>query len=125
MLDALFADLALGFSEQFAAPYVAAEARWKGTPTLDAGGSISAPGMPVVKTCKAQVSAPTEAMRSAEGFRQTDMRIMVLAATLDGALDTDARIVIASGVHAGTWELLSATLDTAGIGWACAGRKVA
>ncbi len=124
MFDQVFSDLAVGFSDAFGAPYVDATAVWKGTPVKDDGGSITEPGTPVTKTCKAQVSAPTEAMRADIGFLQTDMRLHVLSATLDGTLDTQADIVIASGKHAGTWDLQNATLDTAGIGWTCRGRKL-
>jgi len=124
MFDQLFAGIATGFSQQFGGPLQAATARWPGVPTIDAGGSIETPGVPVVKTCQVQVCAPTETMRADAGFLETDMRLVVLSATLDGALDTKASVVIASGKFAGTWELQSATLDTAGIGWVCRGRKV-
>jgi hypothetical protein len=124
MLDAIFANLATGFSQQFGAPFVDAVATWPGAPVTDDGGSIVTPGTPVLRTCKAQVSAPTEAMRADVGFVATDMRIHVLAATLDGTLDTEAQISIATGPHAGTWALHSVTRDTAGIGWTCRGRRV-
>lgn len=124
MFDQIFSDLATGFSDQFGAPYTDATANWPGTPTKDAGGSITDPGTPVSKACKAQVSRPTQAMREDAGFLQTDMRLHVLVASLDATLDTEAQIVIASGVHAGTWELQSVDLDSAGIGWTCRGRKI-
>ena len=124
MLDAVFASLANGFAAEFGAPYHDAVAVWPGVPVLDKGGSIVTPADKIEKDCRAQVSATTQAMRDDAGFRATDMRIYVLAASLDGTLDADARIVIATGVHAGTWELLSVARDTAGIGWACTGRRV-
>ena len=46
MLDALFANLALGFSQQIGAPFVDATARWPGTPAYDDGGSIATPDQP-------------------------------------------------------------------------------
>lgn len=122
MLDQVFAGLAQGFSEQFGAPYHGAVARWPGVPVVDDGGSIVTPAAPVQKTCKAQVSAPTQAMRTDADFRQTDMALHVLAASLDGTLDTDAKIVIATGPHAGTWELRSVAKDAAAIGFSCRGR---
>lgn len=125
MFDQLFAGIATGFSEQFGGPFQTATARWPGVPTRDSGGSITTPGSPVTKSCRVQVCAPTDAMRTDAGFIETDMRLVVLTASLDATLDTNARIVIASGRFAGTWELQSATLDTAGIGWVCRGRKVA
>lgn len=124
MLDAVFADLAKGFSAQFGGPYVDAVARWPGAPVLDKGGSIVTPATPVEKACSAQVSAPTQAMRAEADYMATDMALHVLAGTLDGTLDTKARIVIASGVHAGTWELRSVTGDAAGLGWSCRGRLI-
>lgn len=123
MLDRVFSDLAVGFSNQFGAPYLDATANWPGTPVKDDGGSITTPGTPVSKSCKVQISAPTTAMRGDAGFRETDMRMHVLSATLDATLDADATIVIASGLHAGTWSVESLTLDSAGIGWTCRGRK--
>ena len=124
MLDRTFANLAAGFSEQFGAPFHKATAVWPGTPAYDDGGSIATPGTPVSKACKVQVSAPTEAMRRDAGFVATDMRLLVLAASLDGVLDAGARIVIPAGIHAGSWELHSVTRDAAGIGWSCRGRRV-
>jgi hypothetical protein len=119
-----FAGIAAGFAEAFGAPYADATARWPGVPVKDAGGSITAPGTAIVRPCKIQVSEPTEAMRADAGFLQTDMRLHVLSAPLDGALDTAAEVAVLSGPHAGTWALQSVTLDTAGIGYTCRGRKV-
>lgn len=124
MLDAIFANLATGLADQFGAPFIAAAATWPGAAAYDSGGSITAPGTPVSLACKVQFDAPTQAMRAAEGFVQTDARIIVLAASLAGTLDEAARIVVASGPNAGTWVLLSVTRDPAGIGYECAGRRL-
>lgn len=104
-------------------PYVDAVAQWPGTPTLDAGGSITAAGTATSYDCKAQFDAPTQQMRAAEGFQQTDVRILVLAASIAVPLDTGARILVASGANAGTWALLTCQRDPAGIGFECVGRK--
>jgi hypothetical protein len=120
----MFAGLALGFSQQFGAPFADAVAVWPGVPEKDEGGSIVTPASPVTKPCKAQVSTPTQAMRLDAGFLETDMRLVVLSATLEGALDTEATVTVSSGPHAGAWSLQSVTRDTAGIGWVCRGRKV-
>lgn len=125
MFDQTFANIATGFSNIFGGPFQLVTATWPGTPTKDAGGSITAAGTPVSKSCNAQFDAATQAMRQAEGFLETDVRILVLAASLDGALDEAARIVVASGTNAGTWSLLSVTRDPAGVGYECRGRKVA
>ena len=120
----MFANLATGFAAQFGAPFEDASATWPGSATFDAGGSITSAGTPASHTCKAQFDAPTQAMRAAEGFMETDARIIVLAASLAATLDTRARIVVASGANAGTWELLSVVRDPAGIGYECRGRML-
>ena len=120
MLDAAFASLANGFAARFGAPFVDAVAKWPGTPVKDAGGSITTPGTPVQYPCRVQFDAATQAMRQAEGFLETDARILVLTASLEVTLDTEARI-IADGA---TWALLSCQRDAAGIGYECRGRKV-
>jgi hypothetical protein len=124
MLEQAFSDIANGFSQQFGAPFVDATARWTGSPVEATDGSIATPAAPVEKTCRVQISAPTEAMRLDEGFRQTDMRLIVLAASIDGTMDTDATVIVSTGAHAGTWSIESASLDTAAIGWTCRGRLV-
>ena len=118
----MFANLATGFAAQFGAPFGDAVATWPGTATFDSGGSITAAGTPVSLACKAQFDAPSQAMRAAEGFVETDARIIVLA--FSATLDTRARIVVATGANAGTWELLSVVRDPAGIGYEARGRKL-
>ncbi|MFZ5666957.1 MAG: hypothetical protein ACOY7L_17225 [Pseudomonadota bacterium] len=124
MFDQIFANLATGFSEAFGGPFIDATASWPGTPVYDDGGSIVTPGAPVNLPCKCQFDSATTAMRQAEGFQQTDVRILVLGASLAATLTTEASIVVADGPRAGTWSLLSAERDPAGIGWECAGRLI-
>lgn len=124
MIDAVFANLATSFAAQFGAPFIDVTAKWPGTPTRDAGGSITAPAAPVSLPCKAQFDVPTQAMRQAEGFMETDARVIVLAASLMATLDTKAKIIVASGANVGTWELLSCVRDPAGIGYECRGRRI-
>jgi len=121
MFDAAFANLATAFSNMAGAPFVDAVASWPGTPTYDGGGSIVTPGNPVTYPCKAQFDAPTQQMREAEGFLQTDVRILVLASSLTRPLDTGATIT----ARGETWALLSCQRDPAGVGFECAARKVA
>lgn len=116
--NAIFEGLATAFSAQFGAPYADALARWPGTPTYDAGGSITAPGTPMETPCKAQVDAATEAMRADAGFLQGDARLLVLGLT---ALDTRADIVIDDD----RWSLQTVARDPAGIGWECRARRYA
>lgn len=127
MFDAAFASIANAFAGM-GGPFVDAVARWQGTPTYDAGGSIVTPGAPQSYSCRAQFDAPTQQMRAAEGFLQTDVRILVPAASLHASLapvlDTLAQITVATGPNAGTWALLTCQRDPAGVGYECAGRKV-
>ena len=128
MFDAAFASIAAGFSGLAGGPFVDALATWAGAPTYDAGGSIVAPGLPRSYACKAQFDAPTQQMREAEGFLQTDVRILVLAASLHAslapALDTSAIITVASGPNAGTWALMTCQRDPVGVGYECRGRRI-
>lgn len=128
MFSAAFANIATGFSNMAGGPFVDAVATWPGTPVMDAGGSITTPGTPASYPCKCQFDAPTQQMREAEGFLQTDVRVLVLAATLHAslapALDTGATIIVASGPNAGRWALITCQRDPAGLGYECRGRKV-
>lgn len=118
-----FADIALGFSAAFGGIYHDALAKWPGTPVTDDGGSITTPGTPIEITCSVQVDVVTEAMRQAEGFTDKDMRLLVLAATLDGDMDTSATVEVLDGPHAGSWSIDMADLDTMGSHWVCRGRR--
>lgn len=119
----MFAEAFGGLAAMFPTVFPEAEAVWPGEPVYDDGGSIVSPAKDIVKTCRAQVSAPTEAMRADAGFIQTDMRLIVPLTSLAGKLDTSARVRVLSGPHAGTWELQSVNLDTAACGWTCRGRR--
>ena len=118
-----FADIALSISGVLGGPFHDAIARWPGAPTTDSGGSIVTPGTPVVKSCSVQVDAATEGMRLADGFTDGDMRLLVLASTLDGDMDTSATVEVLAGPHAGSWMVATVTRDPAGIYWECRGRR--
>lgn len=121
-MAAAFADIALAFSAAGLGAYHDALAKTKGTPTYS-GGSIVTPGTPTERTCSVQVDAVTEAMRQAEGYTDRDMRLLVLADTLEGSLDTDATIDVLEGPYAGTeWMLASVDRDPVGAYWECRGR---
>lgn len=117
-----FADIALGFAAATGAGFHDAQAKWPGVPTRDTGGSITAPGTPIVKACSAQVDAATEAMRAEDGYQDKDVRILVLAATLDAELDTEARLEVLAGPHVGTYLLASVDRDPCGVYFECRGR---
>lgn len=120
MLDQVFAGIAVAFGSMVGAPYVEATAIWPGTPEEDDGGSIVDPSPLIKKPCLVQFDTPTQAMRQAEGFLESDMRLLVLTASLDGALDTSVRIVADNG----TWQLLTCQGDPAGIGYECRARRL-
>ena len=124
MFDSAFANLATAFSNMAGGPFIEAVATWPGAPTYDSGGSITAAGEAVSYACRAQFDAPTQAMRAAEGFLQTDMRVLVLAKSIAVPLDTGAQIVVADGPNAGTWALLTCQRDPVAIGYECAGRRI-
>lgn len=119
-----FADIALAFSAATGSGFHDALAKWPGTATHDTGGSIQTPGTPIEKTCSVQVDAATETMRSEEGYRDKDMRLLVLAATLDGDLDSDATIEVLGGPHEGAWMVASVDRDPAGVYFECRGRRL-
>lgn len=106
-------------------PFHDAALIWPGAPVYDDGGSIVIPGIPDSKPAKVQFDQPSEQMRADPQFLERDMRVIVLAGTLDGVLDTTPSLFVASGVHAGTWSIETCQGDSAGIGWECRARKVA
>ncbi|UAB76963.1 hypothetical protein INR77_08890 [Erythrobacter sp. SCSIO 43205] len=120
MFAQAFANIATAFSDTNGAPFVDAVAVWQGSPTYDDGGSITSPGTASEYPCKAQLDAPTQQMRAAEGFLETDVRVLVLSSSLAVELDTAAQIT-ADGE---TYALLTCQRDAAGIGYECRGRKV-
>lgn len=123
MLAGAFTSIALKVSAATGAGYFDAVARWSGVPVME-GGSIVTPGTPVEKSCSVQVDSVTEAMRAAEGYSDQDMRLLVLATTLDGELDTDATVEVLAGPHIGAWQLATVSRDPAGIAWECRGRRL-
>lgn len=53
------------------------------------------------RACRAQVDRCTERMVAAEGYTDTDRAIFVLAATLEGELQTGSEITVLEGDYAG------------------------
>lgn len=76
---------------------------------------------PNARPCRVQVDAASEYMR-ANGYAEGEYRFIILRASFDGDLDTDARVRIDSGVHAGEWLVSSLELDSAAIGFVGKGR---
>jgi len=118
-----FSGIALSMSRAFGGPYHDAVARWPGMP-VTVGGSIVTPGVPVEKPCSCQVDSVTEAMRSEAGYADKDVALLVLCATLDGELDTDATVEVTAGPNAGTYSVQSVSRDPMASHWLCRGRAV-
>lgn len=118
-----FAGVAVAFSAAGLGPYAPAVAHWPGVPAYDDGGSILTPGTPIAKACMAQVDAATQAMRAEPGYVGTDVALLVLVATLDGSLDTDATVEVTAGPNAGTYSVQSVSKDSMGTHWLCRGRS--
>ena len=98
-IPAAFARIAVAFSNAGLGSFVDAFAEWPGQPVVDDGGSIVSPGEPISRPCKVQVDRVTEAMRQAEGYRDKDVALLVLCATLEGDLDTDAFFQAEDGIR--------------------------
>lgn len=117
-----FAGVAVAFSAAGLGPYHPSIAHWPGVPTYDDGGSILTPGTPSNKTCMCQVDAATQSMRAEVGYVGTDVALLVLVATLDRALDTDATVEVTAGPNAGIYSVQSVSKDSMGTHWLCRGR---
>lgn len=114
--------IALSVSARVGAGFFPAVVITTSEPTMDAGGSIIAPGVVSERECFAQVDIVTQAMRSQEGYAEGDVRLLVLAGGLTGGLSTDARVRVTAGPHAGLYSVRSVTLDVAATHWDCRGR---
>ena len=119
-----FAGIAAGFSQAFDGPFHPAVARWSGTPVYDDGGSIIVPGVPIARDCLCQVDVVTDAMRGDVGFVAGDVRLLVLAASLEGALDTDATVQVSAGPGQGVYSIQAVARDPVGVAWDARGRRV-
>ena len=122
-LASAFANIGQAFSQAFGGPFHAARVIDQTAAVYDDGGSIIVPGGVAYRSCMCQIDSATDAMRSAPGFVQTDMRFMVLSATLEGALDTAARFEVLEGPFAGVWAVSGLERDPVAAGWAGIGRR--
>lgn len=122
-LAAAFCEIGLAFSGVLGGPYHDARTIEQIAPVYDDGGSIIAPGSVAYRTCSVQIDSATDAMRSAPDFVQSDMRFIILASTLDGALNTEARIQVLEGPFAGTWTVDMLERDPVAAGWVGRGRR--
>lgn len=105
-IASMFSDIAVGISQAFGGPFVAGQIISNGALEYDDGGSIvPGSGQPSVRDCMLQVDAVTEGMRTTAGYTEKDQRILVLASTLTGAIDTDHRVNVIDGPFAGIWMI--------------------
>ena len=123
MLDRAFAQVAGAVSTAFAGPYHPGRLIWAGTPTKDAGGSITAPGTTSQYDCRVQVDRVTGAIRAEAGFTERDVRLIILAPDLARAVDTAATVTVLAGPHAGEWSIESETRDALGFAYDGRGRR--
>ncbi|WP_426163093.1 hypothetical protein [Sandarakinorhabdus sp. DWP1-3-1] len=110
--------LAQIFGAAFGSIYLPATLHRRQAPTYDAGGSVVAGAGFADVSCRAQVEAAGYAMRSAEGFVDGDVRILILSATLAGAVTTDDEVTV-SGKR---WLIASVASDPAASYWDLRGR---
>lgn len=121
----LFADVAIGLSQQFGGPYFPGSIVTRLPAVEDAGGAIITPGAVDRRACMVQVDAVTEAMRLSSGYADKDMRILVLVAGVTGVIDTDNTIDVLKGPSAGSWQIASVARDPMNSYWECRGRWIA
>lgn len=122
-IAAKFATVAQSVSAMFGGPYYDAIIRSPGQPVYDDGGSIITPGTPTSRICQAQVDVVMQDMRSDVGFTDGDVRILVLADTLEGAVSLDDSIELLGGSHIGMWQVQSVSIDPFGIYYELRGRR--
>lgn len=102
MLDAAFAEVALAVSGAVGGPFHPGVLRSPGEAVYDDGGSIVEPGEPVPFDCHLQIDVVTESMRTEAAYADGDVRLLILAAGLPRAVDTDATVEITAGSHVGS-----------------------
>ena len=127
-LPAAFAGIANRVSAALGAPFYDAQVLGEATPgyTNDDGNWVpGTDGTP--RPCRIQIDGADEYMKAVEGFADKEVQIIILTASLDGTLDTDATVNVtdarAPAMFQGQWLVSSLTLDPAGIGWAGKGKR--
>ena len=122
-LASAFGEIGLAFSAVLGGPFHDARTIEQVAPVYDDGGSIISPGSVVRRPCSVQIDTATQRMREAEGYVDTDVAFIVLASTLDGTLNTEARIEVLDGPHAGIWAVSLIERDPVAAGWVGRGRR--
>lgn len=118
-----FLSLATMATGAFGAPFHDGAILSQGTPgTYDDDGNFVPGSAAGERACKVQIDALSEQNRP-EGWTDKDYRFIILRASFEGDLDTDASVKIASGPRAGTWLVSALELDAAAIGFVGKGRQ--
>ena len=113
----------MAFSSVLGGPYHAARTIEQVASVFDDGGSIVTPGSVAHRDCQVQIDTAIQRIRDASSFVDTDVTFIVLSATLDGSLNTEARIEVLDGPHAGTWSVDMLERDPVAAGWVGRGRR--
>lgn len=109
---AAIADIALEISAALGGPFHSSRIITPGVPVRDAGGSITTPAAPTLRTCYAQIDSATEQMRGESGFVEQDRRMLVLTDTITGAITTDMQAEVLAGPYTGSiWTIQSVGRD--------------
>lgn len=84
------------------------------------GGGVA---IPIDQNCRVQLDACTEVMRQQPGYTDTDMRILILQAGVDGGpVDTDCEVEPLAGPYQGRrFKIAWVTQDPAASYWECRG----
>jgi hypothetical protein len=122
-LAAAFGEIGMAFSSVLGGPYHAARTIEQVASVFDDGGSIVTPGGVAHRDCQVQIDTATQRMREAEGYVDTDVALIVLAATLEGGFNTEARIEVLEGPHVGVWSVELIERDPVAAGWVGRGRR--
>ena len=88
------------------------------TITEDDGGSQTV--ATTTQTIKVQTDRVTEVMRQADGYTDTDVRVIILSAGVD-AVTSDDWVIDSRG---DTWALIDPALDACGSHWEARGQRV-
>lgn len=118
-----FADIGVAFSAVLGGPYHAARVITETGADYDDGGSIVTPGSVAYRSCQAQIDSAIQRFRDNGSYVDTDMTVIILAATLSGDLDTEAVVEVLAGPHAGKWSVDLIERDPVAAGWVGRGRK--
>ncbi len=122
-LAAAFGEIGMAFSSVLGGPYHAARTIEQVAPVYDDGGSIVTPGGVAHRDCQVQIDTAIQRIRDAGSYVDTDLTFIILAATLDGSLNTEARIEVLDGPHAGKWSVDMLERDPVAAGWVGRGRR--